>query len=423
MKKNPVDYTNDRDGIIIPEIYFQYLFEDTPYILASSFVPNDRFVLEEDFLSIIKKHTGIDKFKVLSEGSTAYNRKVVIVAYNKPLMIWYDTYPSAEVNGNLRKLKEENENDMSHLKIKDFNRIASIYLVTATEEVETAVFDTKDKLQEFISEVYTSAKLEDSEENNLVFTLGAGQSGPKLDSHFLRLTTYGKEIIESNYNDDFREVYDVVYKFLTEDNSSGLVLFDGAPGTGKTSIIKHFISMCSDLDRRIIVVPSAFAPVLSEPSFLTFATDQLKDSILLLEDAETALQSRDGVNSNPAVSNILNISDGILGDILCVKIIATVNTSSNIDKALTRRGRLVASYTFNLLKKDKAKKLAISLDVDPNEIKEDMALSDIYNRSRNTFGDSGVNDITVGFKQSGNKLEDLGEKEPKPKGKIGGFGG
>jgi hypothetical protein len=242
--------------------------------------------------------------------------------------------------------------------------------------------------------------------------------GPKIDPHFMRLTTYGEDIIESNYNDDFQPAYETILNFLKEDDTSGLVLLDGDPGTGKTSIIKHFISMCSVLEKNLVVVPSAFASVLSEPSFLTFATNSLKESILLLEDAETALMTRgDGAKSD-AVSNILNISDGILGSILNIKIVATINTNSNLDPALKRKGRLVAEYSFKKLGVEKAKKLAEKLGVDPEEIDEDTTLADIYNRAPNQFSEE-KDDTVHGFRSQNMKASGV---IPKPV-KLAGFGG
>ena len=62
------------------------------------------------------------------------------------------------------------------------------------------------------------------------------------------------------------------------------------------------------------------------------------DAILILEDAESALQKRDGRSG--AVSNILNLTDGLLSDCLNISIVATFNTETkNIDEALAFTGK------------------------------------------------------------------------------------
>ena len=102
-----------------------------------------------------------------------------------------------------------------------------------------------------------------------------------------------------------------------------------------------------------------------------------KDEIiarLSFEDCEKILLNRDH-NYNPTMSILLNLTDGIISDILNIKIICTFNTAlSNIDKALLRKGRLTLKYEFKKLAKEKVKKLL------PDEnITQDMSLADIYN--------------------------------------------
>ena len=76
---------------------------------------------------------------------------------------------------------------------------------------------------------------------------------------------------------------------------------------------------------------------------------------------------------NPVMPILLNITDGIIGDVLGIKIICTFNTNINkIDDALKRKGRLSLKYEFKKLSKDKVKNIL------PNE-NQDMTLADIYN--------------------------------------------
>lgn len=209
-----------------------------------------------------------------------------------------------------------------------------------------------------------------------VFTLGSGSRGLTLNKHYLNNESYGPDIIEHNYNDDFKPAYDRLLEFLSNDES-GLVLFKGEPGTGKSSLLIHLTSISEELGKKVVFVPSAFAGVLTDPNFLTFATKQLGDSILILEDAEEALLSRNG-NHGGAVTNILNISDGILGKILKVKVIATINKADSVDAAVFRKGRLKIEYTFHPLAVDKANKLLEILGSEKT-VSAPTTLANVYN--------------------------------------------
>lgn len=84
------------------------------------------------------------------------------------------------------------------------------------------------------------------------------------------------------------------------------------------------------------------------------------------------------------MSNLLNISDGILGKALNILIIATFNMDRQfIDKALMRKGRLVAEYKFGELTVDKATALVKKLHGEEAELNlekgEPRTLGNIFN--------------------------------------------
>ena len=91
------------------------------------------------------------------------------------------------------------------------------------------------------------------------------------------------------------------------------------------------------------------AEMLSEPSIIPFLMDN-RNSILLIEDAERVIADREGKGSPAGVSNILNLTDGILGDCLNIQVIATFNMKrERIDSALLRKGRLICEHKFDKL--------------------------------------------------------------------------
>ena len=182
--------------------------------------------------------------------------------------------------------------------------------------------------------------------------------------------------LELNYGDEFRKVHNTIINKLNTKNDKGIVLLHGSPGTGKTTYIKHLTTLIKD--KTIIFVPPMMAESLTDPSIIPFLMDY-KNSILVIEDAEKVLGSREGGSSSQSTSNLLNLTDGILGDCLNIQIIATFNTKrENIDDAFMRKGRLIAEHKFEKLSIEESNRLLSHLKKDI-VVDEEMALSDIYN--------------------------------------------
>ena len=84
-------------------------------------------------------------------------------------------------------------------------------------------------------------------------------------------------------------------------------------------------------------------------------------------------------SNSSSVSNLLNISDGLLADFLNVQLICTFNSSlTTIDNALLRKGRLVARYEFGKLSIEKAQRLSNHFGLG-RRITEPMTIADIAN--------------------------------------------
>jgi len=181
--------------------------------------------------------------------------------------------------------------------------------------------------------------------------------------------------VNLNYNDGFTEISESIIKNLNDKKKTGLYILSGETGTGKTSFIRY---LAGKVKRDIIFVSPDMVNYITDPSFIPFLMNN-SNSVLIIEDAEPALQKRDGGSRTGAISNILNLTDGLLSDCLNISIVATFNTKTKVlDEALLRKGRLVKSYSFERLAADKSIKLLEKLGHKGISVSQDMTLSEIY---------------------------------------------
>lgn len=196
------------------------------------------------------------------------------------------------------------------------------------------------------------------------------------------------------YNDGFSEVHEQLVTLLNRPKYKGLVLLHGEPGTGKTTYIKY---LSSQVQKNMLILPPYMTNLLTSPDLIPFLLDQ-RDSVLLIEDAERVLQAREAGGDTNSVSNILNLTDGLLADCLHIQIIATFNAhKSLLDKALLRKGRLMVDYAFGKLATPKANALLKSLG-SSHHTADPMTLADIFNVDAQTVSGERTEGTTkVGF--------------------------
>ncbi len=200
--------------------------------------------------------------------------------------------------------------------------------------------------------------------------------------------------LNDNYNEDFPEISKNIIIKLNDKKKTGLVILHGEPGTGKTTYIRY---LAGKLTRDIIFISPDMVQHITSPEFIPFLMSN-SNCILIIEDAEPALQTRQGDNRSGAVSNILNMTDGLLSDCLNISMVATFNTTTkDIDKALLRKGRLLQEYEFNKLELDRAQALLDKIGKDA-KAKEPMSLAEIYFYGDDNSSTEGLGEIRkVGF--------------------------
>lgn len=180
--------------------------------------------------------------------------------------------------------------------------------------------------------------------------------------------------IDLYYNNDFKAVDDIIRERLEKEKDKGIILLHGLPGTGKTTYLRHIVGQ---LKKKVLFMSPNVAGDLMDPDFIDLLIDN-PNAVLVIEDAENIIMDR-RYSSRSGVSNLLNISDGLLSDCLNVQIICTFNSAINmIDPALLRKGRLIARYEFGKLELEKARKLSAHLGIE-QEINSAMTLAEIAN--------------------------------------------
>lgn len=334
MRKLPENYQ------LFDAVYNQEFPVDQYYVILFDVLPSKFETLKSFNVDIIDYLTK-NGFKLISkiQKESKRNKTVANLLLNKEKRII---------------IKTESTNNFDNLTFEISYDITKGELTKLINWDEISQFQIKDKKSN-ISLVKSEMGHLDTEEYDLV--------SPEID-------------LELNYGKKFIKIHNLIIDRLNTQNGKGIILLHGDPGTGKTSYLKYLTNLIKEKD--ILFIPPSMAEMLSEPSIIPFLMEH-KNSILIIEDAERVISDREYNGSSAGVSNILNLTDGIMGDCLGIQVIATFNMKrEKIDRALLRSGRLIAEHKFDKLSIEETNRLLKSIGKDYIS-KEEMTLSDIYN--------------------------------------------
>lgn len=305
-----------------------------------------------------------------------------------------------EMNHDIRKNITYSKQD-----IIDFNNgvigvftggsIDDYYLINYnTSDVKTILSDNiflvKEKFEDFdkLTEIFKECLLEKT------FSITIGMVSYDNGNFYVKDFDIKNKIfdihnLDLHYGEGFQKFNDDLINRLN-DETKGLTLFHGQAGTGKTTYVRHLLKKIKQLnkDNNVLYFPPTMVGSITDPGFINFISEWVIDTkaknYLFIEDAEPLLESRDS-SRNIGITNLLNLTDGLLNDILNIQVIATFNTSlKNIDDALLRPERLTARKEFKELNLESSKKLAEYLQIDQSKISKNMTLADIYSLKKNS---------------------------------------
>ncbi len=203
------------------------------------------------------------------------------------------------------------------------------------------------------------------------------------------LGSAARSVLErDNYDPNLISEVDYVFKSLGAKEPPGRIcILNGEPGTGKTHLVRGLLS---SVDCVPIVIPSGLVDSLDRPEllpkFIETQTKHKKPLLLIIEDGDRCLVPRKSDNMS-VISTLLNLSDGILGAILDLRIVITTNARvEDIDEAILRPGRLLSQMYLGPLAYDQANRVFHRVrgdstkDLDRKQ--KEYTLAQIYSEAR-----------------------------------------
>lgn len=285
--------------------------------------------------------------------------------------------------------------------------VVSIFVNTDDDSSSISIFGVDKQRVKTLKKEFSPFFSKKSDQIGSVHVLETSMDG----IYISKLGKGGSPLMRENYDKSIIDDFDFITKQLTDPEPVGrLFILDGPPGTGKTYFVRGLLEAVTNAV--FLLIPSKQIGSLSDPNFFPaikrLHVQEKAPIILILEDADDALLPRD-ISNMSTISDLLNFADGIIGNIIDIRILATTNARKiEIDPALRRKRRLGRNVHIGKLSLEKSKEIFTRLTKDRKIIEgfaypetEQMTLAEVYGLADVALGRMSVSEYTeqnkVGF--------------------------
>ena len=328
-----------------------------------------------------------------------------------PLSLWMNNFVSEKTK------RGKQISWRTNVTMKDLSKAAEIQIVTEVEDSSyerclyivgenTLVFGYRNHSDGFVNwwisgepkdveqtekllrDLAPPRKTKKKQEIPIVFW-NMSANGPKALSRDIFVPKWSQ--ITHNYNQNVREGLAHLVNGFEPSLGGQLILFHGIPGTGKTWSIRALMSEWREwCTGHYIVDPETFfgsrsdymMDVLLDDDQYNYHGRKVKDGwkCLILEDTGELLSADAKQKTGQALSRLLNVVDGLIGQGLRVLLLVTTNDElSKLHPAVSRPGRCASEIKFGKLNQDEIREWYESQKKDQHEqIKSSANLAELY---------------------------------------------